>query len=130
MLLRHDDPIHRLGTVAPRARIQPGASVMHDITATHAALEALARSEERYHALFDAIDDGFCIIAFFDGPHTGRTATICMWKPMPTMNGMPDGGRLTIETANRWLDQRAAADRDLPAGQPAAGKRFSATAIS
>ena len=29
----------------------------------------------------------------------------------------PDGGRLTIETANRWLDERAAKDRDLPPGQ-------------
>jgi signal transduction histidine kinase/CheY-like chemotaxis protein/PAS domain-containing protein len=29
----------------------------------------------------------------------------------------PKGGRLTIETANRWLDDRAAAERDLPAGQ-------------
>ncbi|WP_439817355.1 ATP-binding protein [Zavarzinia sp. CC-PAN008] len=36
----------------------------------HAAMvAALARSEERYHALFNAIDDGFCIIEFFDGPH-------------------------------------------------------------
>ncbi|HEY9239471.1 MAG TPA: ATP-binding protein, partial [Burkholderiaceae bacterium] len=30
---------------------------------------------------------------------------------------MPGGGRLTIETANKWLDDRAAADRDLPPGQ-------------
>ncbi len=30
---------------------------------------------------------------------------------------MPHGGRLTIETANKWLDERAAAERDLPAGQ-------------
>lgn len=29
----------------------------------------------------------------------------------------PDGGRLTIETANKWLDDRAARDRDLPPGQ-------------
>ncbi|MFN4121196.1 ATP-binding protein [Acidovorax sp.] len=29
----------------------------------------------------------------------------------------PNGGRLTIETANKWLDDRAAAERDLPAGQ-------------
>jgi CheY-like chemotaxis protein len=29
----------------------------------------------------------------------------------------PEGGRLTIETANKWLDKRAAQDRDLPPGQ-------------
>ncbi len=29
----------------------------------------------------------------------------------------PNGGRLTIETANKWLDERAARDRDLPPGQ-------------
>ncbi|WGM37337.1 ATP-binding protein [Caulobacter sp. NIBR1757] len=29
----------------------------------------------------------------------------------------PDGGRITIETANTWLDQRAAAERDLLPGQ-------------
>lgn len=29
----------------------------------------------------------------------------------------PTGGRLTIETANKWLDERAARERDLPPGQ-------------
>jgi PAS domain S-box-containing protein len=29
----------------------------------------------------------------------------------------PNGGRLTIETANKWLDERAAQERDLPPGQ-------------
>jgi PAS domain S-box-containing protein len=29
----------------------------------------------------------------------------------------PDGGRLTIETANKWLDERAARERDLKPGQ-------------
>lgn len=32
-------------------------------------------------------------------------------------DAMPDGGRLTIETANKWLDVRSASERDLPPGQ-------------
>jgi len=32
-------------------------------------------------------------------------------------DAMPEGGRITIETANKWLDERAAKDRDLPPGQ-------------
>ena len=32
-------------------------------------------------------------------------------------DAMPDGGRLVVETANRWMDARAARERDLPPGQ-------------
>jgi len=32
-------------------------------------------------------------------------------------DAMPDGGRLTIETANKWLDDRSAKERDLAPGQ-------------
>ena len=41
-------------------RIRPGAN---------GPKSALADSEERYRALFNSIDEGFCIIEFFDGPH-------------------------------------------------------------
>ena len=32
-------------------------------------------------------------------------------------DAMPEGGKLTIETANKWMDERAARERDLAPGQ-------------
>ena len=45
------------------------SGVVRDITDQREALDSVASSEARYRALFDAIDDGFCIIEFIDGPH-------------------------------------------------------------
>jgi PAS domain S-box-containing protein len=32
-------------------------------------------------------------------------------------DAMPDGGKLTIETSNKWIDERASRSHDLPVGQ-------------
>ena len=32
-------------------------------------------------------------------------------------DAMPDGGRITVETANTWVDQSGARERDMPPGQ-------------
>jgi PAS domain S-box-containing protein len=45
------------------------SGVARDITEQRETHEALRAGEARYRTLFEAIDDGFCIIEFFDGPH-------------------------------------------------------------
>ncbi|MBE7247844.1 MAG: PAS domain S-box protein, partial [Actinomycetospora chiangmaiensis] len=45
------------------------ATILHDRTDLYEAEQALRASDERYRTLFEAIDDGFCVITFLDGPH-------------------------------------------------------------
>lgn len=45
------------------------SGVARDVTPELEAHRARAASDARYQALFEALDDGFCIIEFFDGPH-------------------------------------------------------------
>lgn len=42
--------------------------VMHQLN-LRVALTRLGEDEQRYRTLFDSMDEGFCIIEFFDGPH-------------------------------------------------------------
>ncbi len=63
-----DDLQRRLTTLEEEnARLK--ALGVADLTRRQQAESALAESEERYRTLFNSIDEGFCIIEFFDGPH-------------------------------------------------------------
>ncbi|MFP3546322.1 response regulator [Rhizobium sp. SIMBA_035] len=61
--LRSQQPDRPLGA-GNRSGAEPGRG---DVP--QSADEMQMRSEARYRALFEAIDDGFCIIEFVDGPH-------------------------------------------------------------
>ena len=52
---------------AENARLRALAAA--DNSELERAETALADSEQRYRTLFNSIDEGFCIIEFFDGPH-------------------------------------------------------------
>ncbi|MCG6206106.1 response regulator [Rhodopseudomonas sp. HC1] len=52
-----------------KALEEANAKLQQALRDQSAANDAVGRSEARYRALFEAIDDGFCIIEFFDGPH-------------------------------------------------------------
>ena len=52
---------------AENARLKALAAA--DNSELERAETALADSEQRYRTLFNSIDEGFCIIEFFDGPH-------------------------------------------------------------
>ncbi len=58
-------------TPVPDESGKPGGVLVFvtEITERRAAARALATSDARYQALFNAIDEGFCIIEFIDGPH-------------------------------------------------------------
>ncbi len=70
------------------------------------------RSEERYRALFEAIDDGFCIIEFFDGPHGALSDYVHVEANAgyERQSGIPDIVGRTVrdleppEAADRWVE--------------------------
>lgn len=63
--------INRTGLMETDSQGKPVrfSGTARDITSQREADEARTTSDARYRVLFEAIDDGFCVIEFFDGPH-------------------------------------------------------------
>jgi signal transduction histidine kinase/CheY-like chemotaxis protein len=86
----------------------------------------------RYDALFNAIDDGFCIIEFFDGPH-GPLSDYVHVEANPGYERHTGIANIVGKTlrqidpieADRWIDYYG---RVLSTGQPARFERFFLTA--
>ena len=63
------EQLHRRISALEAENARLNALAASDDSELERAETALADSEQRYRTLFDRIDEGFCIIEFFDGPH-------------------------------------------------------------
>lgn len=115
--LRRADGTHRwaIDAASPRFGAQGEflgyvGSVV-DIDERREAEDRLRQSEARYRALFDTIDEGFCVIEFIDGPHGPLSDYVHIEaNPAYTANaGIPDivGKRLRQivgDEADAWAE--------------------------
>ena len=102
---------HRLLAFSRRQTLQP---VAVDANKLIAGLEDLVRRTVGPAIVVEAVATVGLWPCFCD-PNQLENAILNLC--INARDAMPDGGRLTIETANAWLDDVTAKERDMPHGQ-------------
>ena len=103
--------IHRLLAFSRRQTLDPKPT---DVNRLVVGMEELIRRTVGPQISLDVVTAGGLWSALIDAPQLENALlNLCI----NARDAMPDGGRITIETANKWLDDRAASERDLPPGQ-------------
>ena len=102
---------HRLLAFSRRQTLEPRPT---DVNRLIAGMEDLIRRSVGPGVHMEVVGAGGAWLTLVD-PNQLENALLNLC--INARDAMPEGGRLTIETANKWLDDRAARERDLPPGQ-------------
>jgi PAS domain S-box-containing protein len=102
---------HRLLAFSRRQTLDPRPT---DINRLIASLDELLRRSVGPAVELEVIGAGGLWTTLID-PNQLENAVLNLC--INARDAMPDGGKITIETANIWLDARLARERDLPPGQ-------------
>ena len=102
---------HRLLAFSRRQTLDPKST---DVNRLIASLEDLVRRTVGPDVEVEVVGAGGLWATLVD-PNQLENAILNLC--INARDAMPNGGRITIETANKWLDEKAAALRDLSPGQ-------------
>ena len=102
---------HRLLAFSRRQTLDPKATDMNRLVA---GMEELIRRTVGPEIALETVASGGLWSTLVDpGQLENALLNLCI----NARDAMAGSGRLTVETANRWLDERAARERELPPGQ-------------
>ncbi|WP_438811794.1 PAS domain-containing protein [Pseudomonas lijiangensis] len=102
---------HRLLAFSRRQTLDPKPV---DINRLVIGMEELIRRSVGPHITVEVVTAVGLWSTFIDAPQLENALlNLCI----NARDAMPAGGRITIETANKWIDERACVARDMPAGQ-------------
>jgi PAS domain S-box-containing protein len=102
---------HRLLAFSRRQTLAPKVTNINSLVA---GMEELIRRTVGPSITIEVVGTAGLWSALVD-PHQLENALLNLC--INARDAMPEGGRITIETANKWLDERSARERDLPPGQ-------------